>query len=65
MLFLSTFLYQFSASLQLQKRIVGTIVIFPPSLGLCISKMSPVAILLLMPPFPLLVSFLTDFSHMA
>lgn len=65
MFFLSTLLYQFRASLQLQIRIAGTISDLPPSLVLCILKMSSLAILHLIHPLPLLVSFLTDFSHMA
>lgn len=38
MFFSSTFLYQFRATLQLQKRIAGAISDRPPSLELCILK---------------------------
>lgn len=40
MFLLSILLYQFRASLQLQKRIAGTITDLPPSLVLYILKMS-------------------------
>lgn len=65
MFFIRTLLNQFRASLQLQKGIVGAISDLPPGLVTCILKMPPIAILHFMPPSPLLVSVLTDFSHMA
>lgn len=54
MFFLNTLLYPFRISLQLQKRIAGAISDLPRDLVSCILKMSPVAILHLMPPPPYL-----------